>query len=651
MQTFSGKFWFLASIAVFIINTVVAQKSFNMMMGDPFILREGDTYYMYGTTSDDGIEVYKSSDLAQWEGPVGATNGFALHKKDVFGEKWFWAPEVYKIGNQFYMFYSSEEHIAVATSKSPLGPFTQEKQAPLLDSKAIDAHLFIDDNGKKYLYYVAFTNGNVIWMCEMNDDLLSVKPSTVQKCFERSQPWEFSRKEPQGTVNEGPFILKHKKVYYLVYSANHYASQDYGIGYATSKSPKGPWIKYAQNPIWQSPDTLRGVGHCSFFKDKEGNLQMVYHSHFNRYKVQPRRVWINEAEFKKDLTSRKTILSISPSGISPQSFAYFTNPIFDGADPWVIHQDSVYYWCSSTGNGIEISKSYLLTSKGNSKVVWHTPDTGWNRKNIWAPELHFINGKYYVYYAGGREGPPFTWQKAGVLESKTSDPLGEYEDKGMLQTGTDPFNPSTNVWAIDLTVFDHKGKLYAVWSGWQKPEDTDHTSQYLFIAPMNNPFTISGQRVLISKPQESWETGGPLDLNEGPEILKNDSNLFIIYSCRESWLKEYRLGQLRLIHPDSSLLEQKNWIKTGPVFQGTPDVLGTGHASYTTSADGKENWIVYHSKKTEQPGWERDVRIQKFIWLPDGSPFFGEPVPAGKLINRPSGELFLIKKQMHFQQQ
>lgn len=612
-------------------------------LGDPYILLDGDTYYMYGTSNDNGIEVFKSTDLVHWEGPCGAKDGLALHKNDVYGEKWFWAPEVYKFGNKYYMFYSAEEHIAVAVSDSPLGPFRQDKQVPLFDTKAIDTHLFVDKDGKKYLYYVAFTNGNVIWMCEMNDDLLTVKPNTVKECFGRSQPWEFSPKEPVGNVNEGPFILTHGKTYYMVYSANHYASPDYGIGYATAKSPTGPWTKFNGNPIYQSPDTSLGVGHCSLFKDKNGALQMVSHAHFNRQKVHPRRVLINKVIFEKQKGSKLPVLKVLDEKIIPKTNAYFTNPLFSGADPWVIRQDSFYYWCASSNGGIEVSRSRFLTQKGESRKVWSSPDTGWNRKNIWAPELHYFDGKWYVYYAAGYEGPPFIHQKSGVLESVTSDPLGQYIDRGILQTGNDPFDPAINTWAIDLNVFRHKGQLYGVWSGWVKPETTDKTSQLLYIAPMSNPYTISGPRVEISRPEESWETGGPLDLNEGPEVLQTDSNLFVIYSCRESWLKEYRLGQLKLVHRDSSLLSKKNWIKTGPVFQGTDHVLGTGHASFTTSPDGKEHWIVYHSKKGVEPGWNRDVRIQKFGWKKDGSPDFGTPIPAGVPMLRPSGETAIEK--------
>lgn len=317
----------------------------------------------------------------------------------------------------------------------------------------------------------------------------------------------------------------------------------------------------------------------------------------------------------------------------------FTNPLFDGADPWLVKHDGYYYYCKSAGNEIIVSKSKYITQKGEPVVIWRTPDNGWNHANIWAPELHFVNGKWFIYYAAAKKGgKPFIYQKSGVLESKTSDAQGEYIDRGMLNTGEDFSNPDSAVWAIDFTLMSWKGKLYGIWSGWEKNASTDATRQHLYIAPMSDPCTLSGPRVKISSPAENWETGGPLNLNEGPEVLKNDTIAFIIYSCRESWLKEYRLGQLRLKSANADPLDPSSWIKTGPVFQGTDKVLGTGHCSFVLSPDDTENWIIYHAKKDESPGWKRDVRAQKFSWNKDGSPAFGIPVPAGVEIKRPAGE-------------
>ncbi len=300
---------------------IFASKAQNPVeFGDPFILSDHGTYYLYGTSDPQkGIKVYSSKDLKTWIGPVGANDGFALIKDYVWENNNFWAPEVYHQNNRYYLFFSVEEHIAVATSNSPLGPFIQEIRKPLLESKAIDTHLFVDDDGRKYLYYVAFTDGNVVWMCEMNDDLLTIKENTVQKCFGVSQTWEFSKKEPVAKVNEGPFVLKHNRIYYLVYSANHFASPDYGIGYATATSPTGPWTKYKGNPIVSSTDNMTGPGHCAFFKDQKGNFYIVYHSHFSSTKVQPRIVHINRCRFAANPDGGADILKVlQPEIVSGQ---------------------------------------------------------------------------------------------------------------------------------------------------------------------------------------------------------------------------------------------------------------------------------------------------------------------------------------------
>lgn len=318
--------------------------------------------------------------------------------------------------------------------------------------------------------------------------------------------------------------------------------------------------------------------------------------------------------------------------------ATFTNPVWDGADPWMVKHKGEYIYCNSSKNSIMVSRSSRMTQKGETKVIWKAPADSWNRSCVWAPEIHFIKDRWYVYYAAGVSGPPFIHQRTGVLRSKSESVFSEYEDMGVLYTGDDPNDPSSNTWAIDMTVFEHLGKLYAVWSGWIKQENTDATPQHLYISEMENPFTLKGRRVKLSSPVEEWETGGPLNLNEGPEILKNGDNVFIIYSCRESWLAAYRLGILRLTNPGGNLLDTSNWHKSGPVFQGSAGVYGTGHCSFVKSPDNSEDWIIYHSKKSTKPGWERDVRMQPFHWNPDGTPLFGEPVPAGVRLSLPAGE-------------
>jgi len=142
---------------------------------DPYVLEHEGTYYLYGTGGRRGIMAYTSKDLANWSVAAGAKDGYALDSTDVWGNRGFWAPEVYLINKKFYMYFTVQERIAVAVSDSPLGPFVQQVKKPFhLDIPEIDTHLFTDDDGKRYLYFVRFTNGNEIWVAELNDDMHSI---------------------------------------------------------------------------------------------------------------------------------------------------------------------------------------------------------------------------------------------------------------------------------------------------------------------------------------------------------------------------------------------------------------------------------------------------------------------------------------------
>jgi GH43 family beta-xylosidase len=324
----------------------------------------------------------------------------------------------------------------------------------------------------------------------------------------------------------------------------------------------------------------------------------------------------------------------------------FLNPIGPGADPWVVRHDGRYYSVESRDGGITVYRSDTLTSfRRNGIRVWAPTGSGWNQTDIWAPELHFIDGRWYIYYAAGQPGPAgpdaaFTDQRSGVLESVGADPQGAYVDKGMLYTGNDVASGTDPIWAIDVTVHRIDGQLYAVWSGWEENRPTHVTPQHLYIARMSNPWTISSNRVRISSPVESWEIGTQLNLQEGPEFLVNGTHTFIVYSARESFLPDYRLGLLRLTS-GADPMNPASWTKSGPVFTGAPNagVYGVGHASFTVSPDGSERWIVYHAKTQNAPGWDdRVIRMQKFTWNADGTPNFGTPVASGVPVLVPSGQ-------------
>ena len=285
------------------------EKTTLVPYGDPFILLYENTYYAYGTKAKNGIAVLTSDDLQMWNTPK---NPLALDKKDVWADRWFWAPEVYYINGKFYMYYSADEHICVATSDSPLGPFTQEIQEPMIaGEKCIDNSLFIDDDGKAYLFFDRFNDGLNIWVAELEDNLLEIKEETMQKCIHVSQAWE----KVWPRVNEGSFVTKHNGVYYMTYSANSYESPYYGIGVATATNVKGPWTKYGHNPIYQNVGELTGIGHSAMFTDKEGKLRIVFHSHNSKTAIHPRTMHLSKVYFQTQ--GENEIMVIDPDYMTP----------------------------------------------------------------------------------------------------------------------------------------------------------------------------------------------------------------------------------------------------------------------------------------------------------------------------------------------
>ena len=327
------------------------------------------------------------------------------------------------------------------------------------------------------------------------------------------------------------------------------------------------------------------------------------------------------------------------------SFSYaqktFINPLLpSGADPWVIYKNGYYYYTNSTGRNITLwkTKNIAYLSAAEKKVVWTPPEKGPYSKEIWAPEIHFFQNKWYLYFAA--DSGNNNDHRMYVLENAAADPLqGEWVMKGKLITPGDK-------WAIDGSLMEYKGKLYLVWSGWKGDVNGE---QDIYIAAMKNPWTVEGKRTLLSKPQYNWELNGELhsandpahvSVNEGPEFLVHGNKVFLIYSASGCWTDYYALGMLTA-DANANLLDSASWKKsTQPVFKQSPEnkVYATGHNSFFVSPNGKENWIVYHANSHPGDGCgnKRSPRAQKFTWNADGTPNFGEPVAEGVAIVVPA---------------
>ncbi len=293
---------------------------------DPFILKYKDIYYLYCTAdthlTDLGIPVYKSTDLVNWEGPCGAgPNGLALYKDDVWGNRMFWGGDVLEKNGKFYMYPTVEEHLIVAVSDSPLGPFKQKIKKPMhKKTKEIDVSVFVDDNGKTYIYFVKLEGGNKIFVAELSNDLLSMKNNTIKFCIESEEgTWERGPNKPRAFVAEGAYTFKHNGYYYLTYTANHFVSKDYAIGYATSKKPTGPWKKYKGNPILSATELVHGPGNGMFILSPDGSeMLLAYHVHNSTNAVWPRKLAIDRTRFKKNPKGGPDILVINGPTVEEQ---------------------------------------------------------------------------------------------------------------------------------------------------------------------------------------------------------------------------------------------------------------------------------------------------------------------------------------------
>ncbi|HXG47413.1 MAG TPA: glycoside hydrolase family 43 protein [Methylomirabilota bacterium] len=272
---------------------------------DPHVLRHAGRYYLYPTTDGKGYDVFVSDDLVHWE---------QKPKCFIDPRGGAWAPDVFhhaKGDGRFYLYYTVSRQagagglnkvIGVAVADGPLGPF--QDRGNLADS-AIDAHLFQDDDGALYLYYVNLAGGFKIMVQPMADPL--TKRGEAREVIRPTVDWE----QKKGAVTEGPWMLKRRGVYYLMYSGSGADGPDYAIGYATASSPLGPFTKYSGNPIAKRGNGVFGPGHHCVVPGPDGRLWMVYHQQ-NSEKIGWERflaldpIWFDEEGVLHTRTTRGT---------------------------------------------------------------------------------------------------------------------------------------------------------------------------------------------------------------------------------------------------------------------------------------------------------------------------------------------------------
>mgnify|MGYP001403406240 FL=1 len=301
----------------------------------------------------------------------------------------------------------------------------------------------------------------------------------------------------------------------------------------------------------------------------------------------------------------------------------YNNPIVgQRADPWVYKDaDGTYYFIATAPeyDRIEIRKSDSINGLGTAEpqVIWTKHETGKMGHHIWAPELHKIDGKWYVYFAAGEAEN--VWNiRMFVLSTDAADPTqGEWVEEGQIATERDSFS-------LDATTFEHQGKRYLIWA--QNVREGENTS--LVMSEMENPTTLTGPEIVISDPEFDWERIG-YKVNEGAAVIKHDGKIFVTYSASATD-KNYAVGLL-WADENADLMDEASWNKSEtPVFATNAEArrFGPGHNSFTKAEDGETDVMIYHARVYEKIrgnslyDFNRHTRARIVKWDEQGFPDF-----------------------------
>ncbi len=327
-------------------------------------------------------------------------------------------------------------------------------------------------------------------------------------------------------------------------------------------------------------------------------------------------------------------LAMASSAFARTEGAMPVNPlILQRADPHVLRHTDGYYYLTATVpeyDRIVLRRSPTIAglASADEKVIWRRHSRGEMAAHIWAPEIHFIDGRWYIYFTAGRSED--IWAiRLYVLENAGANPLdGAWTEKGQLQTAFESFS-------LDATTFEHRGQRYLVWT--QRPLKPQGAGTDIYIARMRNPWTIELPQISISSPTADWETRGH-KVNEAPAVLLRNDRIFIAFSASATD-SNYCIGLLTA-DANADLLDRASWRKsTRPVFASSEanGQFGPGHNSFTIAEDGRTDMLVYHARNYKEIQGEplhdpnRHTRVQVLEWHADGTPDFGVPVKDGPL--------------------
>jgi GH43 family beta-xylosidase len=303
---------------------------------------------------------------------------------------------------------------------------------------------------------------------------------------------------------------------------------------------------------------------------------------------------------------------VAPPSVSPATFRNWLN---GGPDPFVVYDAPYYYLATTQGDAVRIWRATSL-----DRLAVAAPTTVWQdgSQEVWAPAFYKLDGRWYLYYTSD-DGTDAN-HRIHVVESDGDDPLGPYHDKAQLETSG---------WAIDPVILEQATGRYLVWSG-----AGTEGHNLLYIAPMSDPWTVSGARTYLPA------AGGCPEVREAPSILQHDGRTFLVYSTCDTGKPDYQLWMMSIATADDPT-NVAAWTQHDGAILARDDaagVWGPGSSGFFKSPDGSEDWIVYHAKNTSEYTYDfRTTRAQPITWNA-GLPVIGAPIPTSTTLHVPSGD-------------
>lgn len=332
--------------------------------------------------------------------------------------------------------------------------------------------------------------------------------------------------------------------------------------------------------------------------------------------------------------SRRTVLAGAAAAIALPAAARrretVVNPLIrQRADAQIVRQaDGSYSFTASVPEYDRVVLRRAPTIAGLADapevVVWRRPASGRMAGHIWAPELHRLDGRWYIYVAAGDSDARFRIRTYALI-CDGDDPLtGSWSVLGKLETPWDSFT-------LDSTIFTHRGTRYIAWAQGEPGIDTNSN---LYLAPLATPTTLGAKPTRLTVPTLPWEVQG-FKVAEGPAPLIRNGRVFMTYSASATDAR-YCMGMLTA-RDDADLMDPAAWTKSPqPVFASAPanGIYGPGHNSFTVDDRGRD-LLVYHARDYEKitgdPLYDpnRHTRVQRVRWRRDGTPDFGVPLANG----------------------